>query len=77
MSKVKERSGYSWEILDKSMVEVNKVYEGLHISLVLQGRLLVDSGNLNRVHLNLVLWDDQSEVLDLPLMELALLQAEK
>ena len=35
MSKVKERSGYSWEILDKAMVEVNEAYKSLHISLVL------------------------------------------
>ena len=59
------------------MVEVNEAYEGLHISPVLQDGPLVDSSNLNRVHLNLVFRDDQSEVLDLPLIELALLQAEE
>jgi len=40
------------------MVEVNKAYEGLHISLVLRDGPLVDSGNLNRVHCDLVLRDD-------------------
>jgi len=59
------------------MVEVNEAYEGLHISPVLQGGPLVDSSNLNRVHLNLVFRDNQSEVLDLPLIELALFQAEE
>jgi len=39
------------------MVEVNKAYE-LHISLVLWGRPLADSGNLNRVHRDLVLQDN-------------------
>ena len=37
------------------MVEVNKAYEGLHASLVLWDRPLADSGNLNQVHLDLVL----------------------
>ena len=36
MSEVKEGSGYGWEILDEAMVEVEKAYESLHISLVLQ-----------------------------------------
>ena len=77
MSEVEEGSGYGWEIPDKSTVEVNKAYKGLYISSVLQGRLLMDSGNLNRVHCYLVLWDDQSKVLDLPPMELTLLQTEE
>ena len=37
------------------MVEVNKAYKGLYVSLVLWGGPLVDSGNLNRVHCDLVL----------------------
>jgi len=36
-------------------VEVNKAYESLHISPVLQGRPITDSGDLNRVHHDLVL----------------------
>ena len=59
------------------MVEVNKAYESLHISPVLQGGQIVDSSNFNRVYLDLVLQDDQSEVLNLLLMELILLWAEK
>jgi len=38
---------------------------------------ITDSGNLNRVHLDLVFQDDQSEVLNPFLMELTLLWAEK
>ena len=40
------------------MVEVNEAYKSLHISLVLQGGPITDSGNFNKVHLDLVLWDD-------------------
>jgi len=58
-------------------IEVNKAYEGLHVSPVLWGGSLMDSGNLNRGNLDLVLQDDQSEVLNLAPMELALLQAKE
>ena len=59
------------------MVEVNEVYEGLHISLVLQDRPLADSSNLNQVHLDLVLQDNQSKVLNLLPIKPTLLQVEK
>ena len=55
------------------MVEVNKAYESLHISLVLRGGPIADSGNFNRIYLDLILQDDQSEVLNLLPMELTLL----
>ena len=58
MSEIEEGSGYSWEISDEAVVEVNKAYKSLHVSPVLQGKPIADSGNFNRVHLNLVLWDD-------------------
>ena len=77
MSEVKEGSSYGREISDKAMVEVNKAYESLHVSLVLWGGPVTDSGNFNRVHLDLVLQDDQSEVLNLLPMELTLLWAEE
>ena len=77
MSEVKEESGNGWEIQDKAMVEVNEAYESLHVSLVLQGGLIADSGDFHGVHLDLVLWDDQSEVLNLLPMELTLLQVEE
>ena len=59
------------------MVEVNEAYESLHISPVLQDRLLADSGNFNRVHRDLVLRDNQSEVFNLLLVELTFLWTEE
>ena len=59
------------------MVEVNEAYESLHISLVLRDGPIVDSSNFHRVHFDLVLRDDQSEVLNLLPMELTLPQAEE
>ena len=74
---VKEGSGYGREISDKAMVEVDKAYESLHVSPVLRGGPIADSGNFNWVHRNLVFRDDQFEVFDLLPMELTLLWAEK
>jgi len=59
------------------MVEVDKAYESLHVSLVLWGRPIADSGDFNRVYHNLVLQDDQSEVFDLLSMKLTLFWAEE
>jgi len=54
-SEVEEGSGNGREVLDEATVEVDKAYESLHVSPVLQGRPITDSGNLNRVYLDLVL----------------------
>ena len=59
------------------MIEVNKAYEGLHVSLVLWDGLLVDSGDFNRVHHDLVLQNDQPEVFNLLPVELTLLWMEE
>ena len=40
------------------MVEINKAYESLHVSLVFQGGLIADSGNFHGVYRNFVLWND-------------------
>ena len=77
MSEVEERSSYGWEILDKAMVEINEVYKGLYVSSVLRDGPIVDSGNFHRVHHNFVLRNDQSEILDLPPVELTFLWAEE
>jgi len=77
MSEVKEGSSYGREVLDKTTVEINEAYEGLYISLVLQGRPIMNSGNFHGVHCNFVLQNDQFKVLDLPPVELTFLQAEK
>ena len=72
-SEVKERSSYGRKVFNEAMVEVNKAYKGLHVSLVLRDGPLIDSGNFNRVHCNLVLRDDQPEVFNLLLVELTFL----
>jgi len=77
MSEVKEGSGYGQEISDEAPVEVNKAYESLYVSLVLQDGPVTDFSNFNRVHLDLVLRDDQSKVLNLLSIELTLLQVEE
>jgi len=77
MSEIEEGSGYNWEIPDEATVEVNKAYESLDVSLVFWGGPVADSSDFNRVYCNLVLWDDQSEVFNLLLMELTLLQTEE
>ena len=77
LSEVEEGSSYGREVLDEVTVEVNEAYEGLHVSSALWGGPLADSGNLNRVHRNRVLRDDQPEVFNLLLVELALLRTEE
>ena len=76
-SEVEEGSSYGREVLDEVTVEVNKAYEGLHISPVLQGGPLADSSNFNKIHRDLVLRDDQPEVFNLLPVELTFLQTEK
>ena len=76
-SEVEEGSSYGQEVVDEAMVEVNEAYKGLHVSPVLWDGPLVDSSNFNRVHRNLVLRDDQSEVFNLLPVELTLLQTEE
>jgi len=76
-SEVEKGSSYGQEVLDEATVEVNEAYKGLHISPVLRDRPLADSSNFNRVHHNLVLRDDQSEVFNLLLVEHTLLWAEE
>jgi len=74
---VEEESGYGREISDKVTVEVDEAYKSLHVSLVLQGELIANSGDFNWVHHNLVFQDDQSEVFDLLPMELTLLRVKE
>ena len=76
-SKVKERSSYGQEVLDEATVEVNEAYKGLHVSPVLRGGPLTDSGNFNRVHRDLVLRDDQPKVFNLLPVELTFLRTEE
>jgi len=55
---VEEGSSYGREVLNEVTVEVDEPYESLYISPVLWDELLVDSGDFNRIHRNLVLQDD-------------------
>ena len=77
MSEVEEGSSYGREVLNEAMVEVDKTYESLYISLVLRDGPLADSGDLNRVHRNLVLRDDQSQVFNLLPVEFTFLWTEE
>jgi len=54
-SEVEEGPGDGREVPDEVTVEINKAYERLHISLVLWDGPIMNSGNLNGVHLDLVL----------------------
>ena len=58
-------------------VEINKAYEGLHVSLVLRSGPIVYSSDFNGIHCNFVLQDDQFEVFNLLPVELTFLQVEK
>ena len=77
MSEVEEGSSYGREVLNEATVEVDETYESLYISLVLQDRSLADSGDLNRVHRNLVLRDDQFQVFNLLPVEFTFLWTEE
>jgi len=77
MSEIEERSSYGQEILDKAMVEINEAYESLYISPVLWGGPIADSSDFHGVHRNFILRNDQSEVFNLPLVELTFLQVEE
>jgi len=59
------------------MVEVNKVYESLHVSPVFWSGPITNSGDFHRVYCNFVLQDDQSKVFNLLPVELIFLQAKK
>jgi len=77
MSEVEEGPGDGGKVPDEATVEIDEAYESLHVSLVLWDGPIVDSSNLNRVYLDLVLRDDQSKVLNPFPMELTLLWAEE
>ncbi|KIM45023.1 hypothetical protein M413DRAFT_66133, partial [Hebeloma cylindrosporum] len=61
------------EVLDEPMIEIRKAQEGLNFLLVGQCRPLLYAGDLNWVHRDTVLQDDDTEVFDGDLLEFALL----
>src|SRR3979490_1390989 len=64
------------EVRDESPVEVDKADERLDLLFVSRGRPLRHTSYLHWVHLDLVVRDDDSEVFNASLFELALLVAE-
>src|SRR5260221_8933133 len=63
--------------MDKLLIEVHKAKEGLDLLDLHWGQPLHNSADLHQIHSNMVFRDDQSEVFDLLLLELAFLWLEK
>jgi hypothetical protein len=64
------------EVLDEAAVEVGKPDESSDVTERLGDRPVADSFNLGGVHADLSLMDNQAQVLDLGLLELAFLGSE-
>src|SRR3979490_722895 len=64
------------EVWDESSVEVDETDEGLDLLFVGGGRPLRHTSYLHWVHFDLVVQDDDSEVFNASLFELALLMSE-
>jgi hypothetical protein len=60
---------------DKSTVEIDKSDEGLHLLLVSQSGPVCYTSNLDRIYFDLVVQDDNSQILNLSLLELTLLRS--
>ncbi|KDQ24151.1 hypothetical protein PLEOSDRAFT_1020914, partial [Pleurotus ostreatus PC15] len=76
-SEVEERPSDMRVVLDEAAVEIDEPEEGLEFSPSPRGRPVRDSGNLHRIHLDLTLGDDDSEILHLDLLEFALVCSEE
>ncbi|KDQ26546.1 hypothetical protein PLEOSDRAFT_1042866 [Pleurotus ostreatus PC15] len=76
-SEVKERPGDMRVALDEAAVEVDEPKEGLEFSPSPRGRPVRNSGDLHGVHLDLTLGDDDSKILHLGLLEIALVRSEE
>jgi hypothetical protein len=63
------------EVGDEPAVEIGEAHEGLHL-LGCGHQPLCDSHDLDRVHLNTVVGDDDAEVLDTHLLKLALVMSQ-
>jgi len=61
-----------WEVGDELAVEIGEAHEGLYLFLGHGHWPLHNSRNFDRVHLNTVVGDDDTEVLDTHLLELTL-----
>jgi len=65
------------EVTDKLLIEVHKAKEGLDLLDLYWGWPLHDPMDFHQIHGNMVFRDDQSKVLNLPLLKLTFLWLEK
>jgi len=65
--------GNMQEILDETLVEVDKPYKWLDLGHVLGGRPVSDTSNFDQVHLYMPFQEDEAEVFDCGLFKGALL----
>src|SRR5258708_23338470 len=65
------------EVLDESLIEVHKSYEGLDVLYFHRLWPVHDSLDFNRVHHYTVFGDDESEVVHLSMFKFAFLQSEE
>ena len=64
------------EVFDEPSIEVGEPEEGLHLLLVRRSRPFGDTGNLDWIHRDGVMGDDDSEVLNRGFLEFAFVRAE-
>ena len=64
------------EVFDEPSIEVGEPKEGLHLLLVRQSGPLGDTGDLDWIHRDGVVGDDDSEVLDRGFLEFAFVGTE-
>jgi len=68
---IEEQAGVFQEVFDEPLIEVGEPEEGLHLLLVRRSGPLGDTGNLDWIHRDRVVEDDDSEVLDRGFLEFA------
>ena len=73
---IEERAGVFREVFDEPSIEVGEPEEGLHLLLVRRSGPLGDTGNLDWIHRDGVVGDDDSEVFDRGFLEFAFVGTE-
>ena len=73
---IEERAGVFREVLDEPSIEVGESEEGLYLLLVRRSGPLGDTGNLDWIHRDGVVGDDDSEVLNRGFLEFAFVGTE-
>src|SRR5580693_131548 len=72
LGEVEQRACMMRSVGDEPAVEIGEAHEGLHLFLGRGHRPLRDSRDLDRIHFDTVMGDDDTEVLDTGLLKLAL-----